>query len=160
MKSLHNINHPTFCPSDPVSEFHIVGNCGAQHNYSYMLWEHDDSLLPNNSSFLVVYVMDLIKNYPFYIPDHLGPSIKVVSQNLCCHDYARCLRIHRDISRDYSNWLKLLTQLPILLIAKCLDWGSVDNFSFMFVRQGYTILRYYCLTCARMCSHEDWLLFL
>lgn len=68
-----------------------------------MLGKHDDCLLPNNSSFLVVDVMHLIEDDPFYITDHLSAAIEIVSQNFCCHDHATGLRVHAHITCYYTD---------------------------------------------------------
>ncbi len=94
VESLHDINHSPFGSPDPIGELHVIRNCGTEHNDTDMFGQHDDSLLPNHSSLLVVNVMNLIENYPFNVADHLCPSVQVVTQNLCCHDHACCLLVH------------------------------------------------------------------
>jgi hypothetical protein len=133
MKSFHDVDHSPFSSSNPVCKLHIIWYCRTQHDNTNVFRKHDNSLFPDDSSFLIVYVMHLIKYDPLNISYHFSSSIQIISQNFGCHDNARCLWIQGNISSYNSDRFKLLTQLTILLITQCLNRRSVDNFSFVFI---------------------------
>ncbi len=109
MECFHNINHSSFGSTDPVCELHIVRYSSTEHNNPNMLRKHNNGFLPNDTSLLIIYIMDLVKYNPLNVSYHLGSSIKIVSQNLSCHDYTRSLLIHWNVSSYYTYWLKFLT---------------------------------------------------
>jgi len=71
VECFHNINHSSFCSSDPICELHVVRYGGTEHDYTDVLWQHDDGLLPDDSSLFVVDVMHLVEDYPLDVSDHL-----------------------------------------------------------------------------------------
>lgn len=75
MECLHDIDHSPFGPAYPICKLHIVRYSGTEHDNSDMFRQHNDSLFPDNPSFLIVYVVNLIENDPLNVPYHLGPSV-------------------------------------------------------------------------------------
>ena len=116
MKSFHNINNSPFGPTDPISKLHIVRYCGTEHNNTNMFRKHDDSFFPDNTSFLIINIMNFIKNNPLNIPDHFSTSIQIIPKYFSSHDDTTSLLIHTDITSYYSHRVELLTQFTIFLI--------------------------------------------
>ncbi len=94
VKSLHDINQSPLSPSYPVGELHVIGDSGAKHDDTNVLWQHDDGLFPDHTSLLIVDVMHFVKNHPFDVTNHLSPTVQVVTKDLCCHNYACSLLVH------------------------------------------------------------------
>ena len=160
MHSFHHIYHSSFCSAHPIGKIHIIGDGSTEHDQSDVFRKHDNSFFPNHTPFRIIYVMNFVENDPLNISDHFCSSVKVVSENLSSHNDATSMRVHADITCDYTNRVKLFWKLSIFLIWKSFDWRSINNFSFMFHRQSNTILSYNSFTGTCVSRHKNTLLFL
>lgn len=120
--------YPFLCDStNPFSKLHDVLDCGRKHDYSDVVGQHDDTLFPYNSSFLVVDVVDLVEYDPFYVLDGVGSSIKHVSQYLCGHNQAGSVWLQVYVTCYDSDISKLLLEVPVLLVAQSFDRTCIDR---------------------------------
>ena len=72
--------------SNPGCELFWISNSGRQKYVSNIAGQHNDCLFPNNASFFVSHIMNLIENYPFDLSDNLRTSVNHISENLGCHN--------------------------------------------------------------------------
>lgn len=100
VEGLHDIDYPVLGPADPVGEVHVVGHGGTQHDDADVLGQHDDGLLPDHASLLVVDVVHLVEDHPLDVPDHLRAPVQVVPQDLRSHDHAARLLVHAHVASD------------------------------------------------------------
>lgn len=157
VKRLHNVNDPSFGSANPICKVHIIWNCGAQHDNSDVFRQHDNGLLPDNASLLIINVMDFVEDDPLNVSDHLCASVKIVSKNFCGHDHATCLLVHADVTCDDSDVLspEFHAELSVFLIGKGLYRRSVNYFTFMLDCQGHSVFCDDGLTSAGVSGHKD-----
>ena len=71
MKGFHHIYDSPLGSSNPVGKIHVVGYGCTEHDESNMFGKHNDGFFPDDSSFRVVDIVNLIKDDPLYIFDHV-----------------------------------------------------------------------------------------
>lgn len=70
----------------PVCKLSRIANCSTQKHVFYLTRQHNDRLLPNDSSFLVPHIVHLVKYDPFDFSNHFASSINHASKDFSSHD--------------------------------------------------------------------------
>ena len=145
---------------DPLTEFARVWNRSRKKDVLDRSRKQDDGFFPDYTTLFVAHVMNLIEDDPGHLTGHLTAVVEHAPQDLCRHDQARCSLINRHITGHEADIFKLLLKLSVFLVAKCFDWGRVDDSLLGFERLRDGVLCNSCLTGRSMRSNEDRLIFL
>lgn len=120
--------------------------------------QENNSFFPNNTSLSVPHVMDFVEDDPLDFPNDLTAPIDHVPKNFSGHDQTWGRLIDGDITSNKTHIMKILLQLSILLIGKCLDRWSVDDSWFVSHTDWNSVLSNSGLTSGSMGTNQHILL--
>lgn len=141
---------------NPVRELLHILHSGAEHDDSHVFGEHDDGLLPDSASLLVVYVVHLVEDYPLQTLQVLVLVEEFLKQDLGGHNETVRVLPQNDVSRDDSHVVvELLRELEELLVRESLDWRSEDHSGSILQRFGNGVLRNHGFPRGSVSGHEN-----
>ncbi|KAI6756802.1 hypothetical protein HG530_011400 [Fusarium avenaceum] len=143
---------------NPLGKLESVGDGGGEKDISDLVGKHDNGLLPDDTSYLVSHVVNLVKHDPSNFSHDLGTSIQHRSQNLSRHDQTTCCRVDSNISSHETNVSENGLEISVLLVTQSLDGTCVDNPLVALETLRDSILGHNCLSGRSMRGNENTLL--
>ena len=119
-----------------------------------MLWQHDDDLLPDNTTLQIIDVVYFVEYDKLYISDKIRSPIQHTPEDLGGHDETASFGSDLHISSKNADIVECLAEIAELLVTQSFDRRCVNSFGHVLGSECDRVLCDHCLASGRMCGYE------